>query len=98
MQHHLIDLRLKDGVYDSREAAETFSRGKEPHFEAIEAWAVSAGDRARLWQSCIRCVLLPRGGIPLAACRRSLLQPTEFADIVKRPISSLEVHPTRRVI
>ncbi len=75
MQHHLIDLRLKDGVYDSREAAETFSRGKEPHFEAIEVRAVSARDRARLWQAhlSIRCVLLPRGGIPSAACRRSLL-------------------------
>jgi len=31
MQHHLIDLLFKDGVYDPRNAIETFSRAFRRH-------------------------------------------------------------------
>jgi hypothetical protein len=42
MQHHLIDLRFKDGVYEPTEAVETFSHGEERHLEAMEGRAVFA--------------------------------------------------------
>jgi len=42
MQHHLIDLLFKDGVYDPRNAIETFSRLENRHLEPVEGRADSA--------------------------------------------------------
>lgn len=46
--------------------------------------------------SAVCCCLVAVSLLPLLVVR--CFTPTEFADIVKRPISSLEVHPTRKVI
>ena len=42
MQHHLRTDLFKDGVYDPREAVETFSQGEERHLESMEGRAVLA--------------------------------------------------------
>ena len=36
MQHHLMDLRLKDGVYEPREALETFSHAENGDLAVLE--------------------------------------------------------------
>jgi hypothetical protein len=51
MQHHLGSDLLKGGVYDPREAIETFSRGKAGHLAPMEVRAVHARYRTRLWQA-----------------------------------------------
>jgi hypothetical protein len=42
MQHHLIDVQFKDGVYDPRETIETFSHAENRDLEALEVRAVVA--------------------------------------------------------
>jgi len=42
MQHHLIDLRFKDGVYEPTEAVETFSYAENGYLAPVEGWAVLA--------------------------------------------------------
>jgi hypothetical protein len=72
MQHHLIDVRFKDGVYVRKEAVETFSHAENGYLAALEGRAVLEIGRAYgKPHPSIRCVLLPRGGIPPAARRRS---------------------------
>jgi hypothetical protein len=51
MQHHLRTDLFKGGVYDPREAIETFGHGEEGHLESMEGRAVLACDWARLWQA-----------------------------------------------
>src|SRR5437899_1030136 len=51
MQHHLVDLLLKDGVYERRKTIETFSHPENRDLEPLEVRAVVAWDRARLWQA-----------------------------------------------
>jgi hypothetical protein len=36
MQHHLIDVQFKDGVYERRKTIETFSHAENRHLEAME--------------------------------------------------------------
>jgi hypothetical protein len=42
MQHHLVDLLLKDGVYERRKAIETFSHAEIRDLEPLEVRAVAA--------------------------------------------------------
>jgi hypothetical protein len=42
MQHHLRTELFKDGVYDPRNAIETFSHGEDRHLEPLEVRAVVA--------------------------------------------------------
>jgi hypothetical protein len=42
MQHHLIDVRFKDGVYVRKEAVETFSHAENGYLAALEGLAVLA--------------------------------------------------------
>jgi hypothetical protein len=42
MQHHLIELLFKDGVYEPRETIETFSHAEIRDLEALEVRAVVA--------------------------------------------------------
>jgi len=42
MQHHLVDLLFKDGVYESRETVETFSHAENRDLEPLEVRAVVA--------------------------------------------------------
>jgi hypothetical protein len=75
MQHHLIDVRFKDGVYERREAIETLSHAEN---DVWRRWKMGQslheiGHVYGKWHNSIRSVLLPRGGIPPAARRRSRL-------------------------
>jgi len=51
MQHHLINLRFKDGVYEALETIETLSHPESRDLEPLEVWAVVKGNRPRLWQA-----------------------------------------------
>jgi hypothetical protein len=42
MQHHLIDVRFKDGVYERKETVEIFSHAENGYLAALEGWAVFA--------------------------------------------------------
>jgi len=42
MQHHLVDLLLKDGVYERRKTIETFSHAENRNLEPLEVRAVVA--------------------------------------------------------
>jgi hypothetical protein len=42
MQHHLIDLRFKDGVYEPTEAFETLSHAENGYLAPVEGWGVLA--------------------------------------------------------
>jgi len=42
MQHHLIDVLFKDGVYERRETIETFSHAENRDLEPLEVRAVVA--------------------------------------------------------
>jgi len=42
MQHHLIDVRFKDGVYERKETVETFSHAENGYLAALEGRAVLA--------------------------------------------------------
>lgn len=69
MQHHLVDLLRKDGVYERRKTIETFSLPEIRDLEPLEVRAVVACEIGRAFgkpHSCIRCLLLPRRGIPPA--------------------------------
>ena len=51
MQHHLIKLLFKDGVYEALEAIETLADPKKRDLDPLEVWAVVKRDRPRLWQA-----------------------------------------------
>jgi hypothetical protein len=42
MQHHLIDVLFKDGVYERRKTIETFSHAEKRDLEPMEGRAVVA--------------------------------------------------------
>jgi hypothetical protein len=42
MQHHLVDLLLKDGVYERRKTIETFTYTENRNLERLEVRAVVA--------------------------------------------------------
>jgi hypothetical protein len=42
MQHHLIDVPFKDGVYERRETVKTFSHAENRDLEPMEVRAVVA--------------------------------------------------------
>ena len=42
MQHHLINLLFRDGVYERRETREAFSHAENRDLEPLEGWAVVA--------------------------------------------------------
>jgi len=42
MQHHLIELLFKDGVYEPRETIETFSQAEKRDLEPLEVRAIVA--------------------------------------------------------
>jgi hypothetical protein len=42
MQHHLIDVRFKDGVYERKETVETLSHAENGYLAALEGRAVLA--------------------------------------------------------
>ena len=76
MQHHLIEVRFKDGVYERREAnrdslpcRKRMSGGGGRWVSHCMKLGVSTASGITRFQS----VLLPRGGIPPAARRRSRL-------------------------
>jgi len=48
MQHHLRTDLFKGGVYDPREAVETFCHGEEGHLEPLEGRAVTA--QVKYWE------------------------------------------------
>jgi hypothetical protein len=69
MQHHLIDLLFKDGVYERRKTSETFFNAENRDLDRWKS-GQSLHEIGRAYgkpHSSIRCLLLPRGGIPPAA-------------------------------
>jgi len=42
MQHHLIEVLFKDGVYEPRRAIETFSQAEKRDLEPLEVRAIVA--------------------------------------------------------
>jgi len=41
MQHHLVNVLFKDGVYEALETIETFSHPENRDLESLEVWASS---------------------------------------------------------
>jgi dipeptidyl aminopeptidase/acylaminoacyl peptidase len=96
MQHHLIDLRFKDGVAMSQQRRSRFSPTQIT--DVWRRWKAgqSLHDIGRAYgkpHPSIRCVLLPRGGIAPAARRRSRLALTlgEREDISRGIASGLSI-------
>src|SRR6267142_2617552 len=94
MQHHLIDLRFKDGVAMSQQRRSRFSPTQIT--DVWRRWKAgqSLHDIGRAYgkpHPSIRCVLLPRDGIAPAARRRSRLALTlgEREDISRGIASGL---------
>ena len=94
MQHHLINLRFKDGVAMSQQRRSRFSPTQIR--DVWRRWKAgqSLHDIGRAYgkpHPSIRCVLLPRGGIAPAARRRSRLALTlaEREDISRGIASGL---------
>jgi hypothetical protein len=79
MQHHLKDLLFKDGVY--MEPGKRFGLSAIEKRDVWRRWKVGetlheigrAFDKPHTSTRPIRCLLLPRGGIPPAVRRRSRL-------------------------
>jgi hypothetical protein len=75
MQHHLVNLLFRDGVYERSKTIKAFFHAEIRDLAPLEG-GQSLHEIGRAYgkpHSCIRCLLLPRGGIPPAARRRSRL-------------------------
>jgi IS30 family transposase len=101
MQHHLIDLRFKDGVAMSQQRRSRFSSTQIT--DVWRRWKAgqSLHDIGRAYgkpHPSIRGVLLPRGGIAPAARRRSRLALTlaEREDISRGLASGLSIREIAR--
>jgi hypothetical protein len=42
LQHHLVNLLFRDGVYEQREASETFCDAEDRDLAPLEGWAIVA--------------------------------------------------------
>jgi hypothetical protein len=98
MQHHRIDVRFTDGVYDRKKSSRLSPTQKTDIWRRWKAGQSlhEIGHAYGKPHPSIRCVLLPRAGIPPAARRRSrrVLALAEREEISRGIVSGSSIRAT----